>query len=140
MIFIETARSSHRKCTICNSRFNLKSIKKSDRLTAYKKFKKLIKHETRVCIKHLDEIGFLKKSEYKIIPTKSKLFDKKIKQSMDEMVDHDDCESIFDKFRNIKELSNETCKEITGWSFKQFLEFSKYINLPKKTRGINYNN
>jgi hypothetical protein len=140
MIFIETARSSHRKCTICNSRFNLKSIKKSDRLTAYKKFKKLIKHETRVCIKHLDESGFLKKSEYKIIPTKSKLFDKKIKQSMDEMVNHDDCESIFDKFRNIKELSNETCKEITGWSFKQFLEFSKYINLPKKTRGINYNN
>ena len=138
MIYIETARSSHRKCTICNSRLNLKSIKKSDRLTAYKKFKKLIKHETRVCIKHLDESGFLKKSEYKIIPTKSKLFDKKIKQSMDEMVDHDDCESIFDKFRNIKELSNETCKEITGWSFKQFLEFSKYINLPKKTRGIYY--
>jgi hypothetical protein len=140
MIYIETARNSHRKCTICNNPFNLKRIKKSDRLTAYKRFKKLIKDGTRACINHLDESGFLKKSEYMMIPTKSKLFDKKIKQSMEEMVDNDDCESIFDKFRNVKELSNETCKEITGWSFKQFIEFSKYINLPKKTRGINYNN
>jgi hypothetical protein len=124
---LPTAFCSHRVCFICRDKTRqLKQVKKQDIYHAYVYHHIYIKPNTKVCIEHIDEIGLLQKSEFDKIPTKEHTHDPNMIQMLDIItVKHT---NIFEKFRKMKYLDNAHCKKVTGWSKKEFTEFSNYIS------------
>ena len=135
MKFIRTTGYCNKHCLICKRKNRLKRILKQDICHAYRFHGIVIKEGVRCCYKHFDKTGFLKSAEYYKIPTSLSTADKLEKNTLKNIIEPDNCKSIFEKFRNIKQLSSQTCKEITGWSIEKFIEFSSFIKI-KKTEGI----
>ena len=126
MISVETALSTHTCCFICREKNrSLHIVKKKDIINAYKLHKIYIKHHARCCDAHYDENGFIRKEELYNIPTKKKAYNQDQIKMFDTLCQTS--ESIFEQFKHINNLEEEHCLKITGWSKKQFFDFSEHI-------------
>ena len=103
----------------------------------------IIKHESRCCVDHVDEKGFIKAEEFKNIDTIGQNYDKDIIMVLDaclkasEKIHYTlkDSSGIFDKFRDMAALDDALCLKITGWTKEQFISFSKFIKRVRDTCG-----
>ncbi len=126
MAQVSTALCSHTFCFICRSpQKPLRRVKKQDIVHAYVYNRIFLKHHARVCNLHVGENGLIRKEEFSRVPTKNleqnaetiKMFDLLARRN----------ENRFEQFRDVRYLSDECCRDLTGWSKEVFLEFSKNI-------------
>ncbi|CAF0948707.1 unnamed protein product [Brachionus calyciflorus] len=84
-----------------------------------------VKYGSRSCTKHLDENGFIKKDLIESIRTKLK----PINYQLLFMIDYLEPKKyfLFEKFKDINRISDIECKEITGWTKKEFICFTQFI-------------
>jgi len=133
MTSVQTALSSHSACFICRERHrSLHRIKKKDVIHAYKSHKIYIKHHARVCDAHFDDDGLIRKEEFSAIPTKNIIYSQDTIKMFDTLCQTN--ESLFDQFRNIKNLEEEHCMKITNLTKRQFFEFSEFIETVYDTK------
>lgn len=123
---IPTANCSHGSCFICKERNrSLHRIKKQDIIHAYVNHSIYIKDHSRCCDAHYDENGLIRKEEFFIIPTREQAHSLKDVEMLEMLsAKHS---NVFERFKDIKYLEDEHCKQITGWSKDEFIRFSEYI-------------
>jgi hypothetical protein len=135
---IETASSYHDQCFICkrktSSRARLRKIRKESVIKAYLEHKILLKHHSRCCSEHLDENGLIIPRIFSMIPTKPKYYSKQAKIMLNAL-DELKSKNVFDKFKDIAELTEAHCFKITRWSKDQFIRFSNFITSIYQTDG-----
>jgi hypothetical protein len=103
-------------------------VKKESIVYAFKNHKILIKHHARCCVRHLDENGYIKIDQFPFILTHE---GQKIDKITTQLKDTEFLwikSGIFDEFKNMASLSEDTCYKITRWTKEQFIRFSKYIS------------
>jgi hypothetical protein len=100
-------------------------VKKQDVRFAYSQMRIIIKLHARCCSAHLQENGLLKKEQFNLIPVRNMPYS----SDTIKMYDALDCDnvSVFDAFKDLKYLEDSHCKNITGWSKKEFIEFSDML-------------
>ena len=112
---LATALCSHTACFICKEKNRgLHKVKKKDISYAYINHRMVIKSHARCCDAHYDENGLIRKEEFFVIPTKNKEYSTENVKMFDLLSTN--YNSPFNDFRNMKELDDEHCKDITGWS------------------------
>ena len=142
MSWLETATCSKQCYFICKrvSNNGLGRVNKISRAFAFFQKNIDINLQSVCCFYHFDDFGLLSEENLNNIPTISKYYsreeldflrDSLIKSKAPSTSFH----QTFDKFRNIKYLSNNTCLQITGWTKQQFIEFCNHIKSVKKTKG-----
>jgi hypothetical protein len=109
----------------------------------------LIPEGVRACSRHFEN-NKLKDQEYRNLPTRTEFVEARIIKSMissaklnlqcirneEEIINRPKYEPLFEPFRNVATLTDDYCREITGWSKIDFLRFSKYIkNLERDTKN-----
>ena len=127
MVLLKTANSFHEKCLVCNRKNKLRQVKCETVAYAYLKYKVVIKHHSRVCSRHLDENGLIRKNIIPIIPTKEVNYGQATKKRLDCLKMPSDQMGVFEKFNDMDTLTEEHCHTITGWTKCEFAKFSKYI-------------
>lgn len=132
-MLIKTARSSHRKCFICNRTRDLKKVTSNTIANAYIEQRIYIKSHSRCCSFHLKEDESIKPEYINSIVTNMTNIDNDTKKLLDAIVSAYRPKSIFDHFKNINTLTDKHCKIVTGWPKATFIKFSRYIT-------SNYNN
>lgn len=135
-----TAYSSHSFCFICKrpSKTNrLYKVKIDSIITAFKEHRIFIKRHSRCCKRHLDQYGFIKKDEFFKIPTKLKSHNAQAVFLLEALAFNGRkiCLGMFDHFHDINTLTDEHCYKVTGWSKKQFIDFSSYITSINENKG-----
>lgn len=131
MPLIKTARSWHGRCFICGRRSGLHRIQKRSIIDAYKYHKIIVKEHARCCSRHFDENRLIKKDHLIKIQTSLKYYSNHTKIILESFFITS--EKIFDKFKNMKDVSDKECFEITRWTKQQFMEFCNYIKSVKSS-------
>ena len=135
---IETASSNHSQCFICkrkkSSRIRLCRIRKESVIFAYLEHKVIIKHHSRCCSDHLDENGLIITSLFANVLTKAKFYNKQTIIMLDALKKIKS-KNVFDKFKDMAELTESHCFKITRWSKVQFERFSNFITSTYRTDG-----
>lgn len=132
MPIINTAKSYHAQCFICNQRnVRLHKVKRESVITAYKKHSIYIKFHSRCCGHHLDENGNILLDQLALIRTIPKNYSSEIKCFLDSLELPN--LSPFEKFRDMNLVDDAFCLEITGWKKEKFMEFAGYIQDINKT-------
>ena len=150
---INIATNHNKKCLVCARKTNNK--RKLNRITQktisliFIKYRILISSGSRICGSHLDKIsGEILENEIKKIPTKFERFNGKLvglldcltkvsKECFEKEKEYIKKKTIFDSFKNIDNLTNETCQKICGWSRQTFLDFCKHITRVRTSRNRN---
>lgn len=129
MPLIKTARSWHGRCFICGRKSGLHRIKKQSVLDAYIFYKIIIKEHARCCSRHFDENRLIKLDHISNIPTSLRYYSCHSKLILDSL--SLTSVGIFDKFKNMNNVTEKECYEITRWTKDKFNEFCKYIKSVK---------
>ena len=133
---IQTASSHHGRCFVCKSRGVLRRINPKSVCFAYVNQKILIKYHSRCCARHLDEHGIIRNEDLMLIPTTAKYYDFQTKMMLDSLEIPEPSQlGIFDRFKDMNNVTEEECFQITNWSKEKFIEFSKYIKNIKNSSG-----
>jgi hypothetical protein len=150
-ISIETAFSGHKRCFICRrKRGPLRRVSKESIATAFSKFNIFIPEGTRSCHQHIDadlnifELEFLNEN----IPTHSVEYDYNLTKAFEALTKQNEKREVeikclnenmfigpFEAFKNIETLDDDHCFKITGFTKKEFEDFSKYIKNIKKSNN-----
>jgi hypothetical protein len=152
-IQIETCYAGHNRCFVClrkqSSDRRLRVVFQDSISYALVRYNILIPVGVRACKRHFVN-DKLKDQEYRKIPTRTELVDARIIKSMisssklnlqcirndEEIANKPKYEPLFEPFRNVATLTDDYCREITGWSKIDFIRFSKYIkNLERDTKN-----
>ena len=129
------APGSHKRCFVCgDKRKKLIEIHRQTIIYALRVHKMVIRTKSRCCGHHLDKNRDLYKDQYHFIKTKPIKCDKTSIFTL-QRNPLNQINGIFDQFKNMLDIDDETCRKITGWSRNQFLLFSKYINSINDTAG-----
>ena len=125
MPLIKTAFSSHKRCFICYSAsftsdshirknsVKLRSVKKASLKHAYNEYQMIIKQHSRCCGRHQDNNGLIIPEEFHKIPWTLKMYDDNEKNMFDCLYLESNQTNIFDKFRDIDELDENHCFNVT---------------------------
>ena len=138
--FLLTAYSSHSFCFICkrSSKNNrLYQVKIDSIIEAFLEHRIFIKRHARSCKRYLDDSGLILKDEFFKIPTKLKNHNAQTVLLLEVLAfkRRPICLGMFDHFRDLNSLSDEHCYKVTGWSKKQFIDFSSYITSMNENIG-----
>jgi len=125
MPLIKTARSWHGRCFICGRKSGLHRIQKQSLLDAYINYKIIVKEHARCCSRHLDEKRLIKLDHFRNIKTSLRYYSNHSKIILDSLSAKN--EGVFDKFKNINNVTEEECYEITRWTKNQFIQFCNFI-------------
>lgn len=134
---LKTSFSSHSSCFICRRKNErLYAIKQKSIIDAYIIHKIMIKPDARVCGRHLDHSGLIKKEEFSRIPFKYQHYYRHLIYVLD-AISRYCCEDsgVFKAFKSISTINERYCFEITGWSKIQFIKFTNYITSVYDTAG-----
>lgn len=135
-VMLLTASSSHSKCFICKSKDRqMTTVKKSSIEQAYTNFKILIKHHARCCVNHLDNNGQIRYDEFTKIQTKEIFYLRETINKIETFVLGSRELGIFDQFKNMANIPEKLCFEVTGWKKKEFMFFADYISSINDTAG-----
>jgi hypothetical protein len=126
---LPTAYSGTERCFICLARraagIRLHSIPFETVKEAYQKHRIIVKTRARCCFRHFDDFGCVRKEELPNIPvrllpacsTTIKLLDSFVRFKP----------TPFERFRDLRNLTNRHCKFITGWSKNTLIRFCSFI-------------
>lgn len=132
--FLSTTFGSNRRCFICRrSTKRLHRVSKETIKEAFLKHKIIITNHARCCTYHLDNNLELRKDEYQKIPTKKKPHNSQFIMMLENISPPQ--QSVFSAFRDIENVDEKHCFEITGWSKIQFANFSSYISSINNSEG-----
>jgi hypothetical protein len=133
---IKVAIFSKKYCSICRGkppRFTLHRVKQQCVIHAWMQHKIYIKNQTVFCEDHLDEQGQIRLEQFALILTSEKknniqfagpvLLIRKLAAALAQPKRL----NTFGMFKNIETISDDFCRNITGWSKEIFLEFCNYI-------------
>jgi hypothetical protein len=134
MLNIATTYSTHNSCFVCREKNrSLHRVRKQDILHAYTQHRILITKDARVCDAHFGDNGLIRKEEFFVIPTFQKAQTIQTVKMFDILASN--VSSMFEPFKEMKYLENEHCLKITGWTKKQFEEFSCFITSINHTKN-----
>jgi hypothetical protein len=105
---IRIAKSHHGRCIICRRKTSLHKVKQESIVFAFNNHKILIKHHARCCVRHLDRNGYIKTDQFSFILTQDAQNNKSIKIQLKDMEFLCVKSGIFDEFKNMASLSEET--------------------------------
>ena len=133
---INTAKASHSRCFICNRQKVPLFVVKSDCMRfAYSNNRIIIKKHARLCKRHLDKNGKIKKDHFSLIPARPQVYDSTIVSLLDSLSTYSNNCNIFDQFRDCDFLDEEIFVKITGWTKSQFMVLSRFIVSIRDTNG-----
>lgn len=137
---LNTARSNHLKCFICNrGKQKLFEAPAKTIAFAFKYFELVIKTHARLCGRHSKEgENDIRESEYDKITTSRKYYPNetvKMFRTLSEFVSFSKTETIFEPFKNLETLTEAHCKLITSWTKVEFIRFSSFLTSWKKSEG-----
>lgn len=140
MTLVRTAGSHHGSCFICGRTTRLQVVREESMLRAYAEHKIYIKHHARLCKSHTNNNGLLNEEVFQLIPTRLRPIDSNLYMLLNGLGKYfsssQTCpQLLFDRFEDITNLSEEDCKEATGWSKDIFVRFSAYITSVYETDG-----
>jgi hypothetical protein len=136
-----TAFSKAGICFICRvrnaglRRVQLHRIPYESVKEVYLKRRIIIKTHARFCLRHLDEDGFLRKEEFRNIPTRLLPVCSTTIRLLDSFASFRP--KPFEKFKDMRTLTKKHCKFITGWSKKTFIRFCTFITSINETERRN---
>lgn len=127
-ILIQTAKSWHERCFVCGAKSRLIRLHKVSHglvVDAYIRHRILVKSHARCCGHHLDHNGFLQFDEIMRIETIARPCSREIINMLDSYSERE--LTIFEKFIDFDNMTDEYCFEITGWNKITMKNFASYI-------------
>jgi hypothetical protein len=92
---------------------------------AYEKQGIIIKDHSRCCFRHFDPEGFVNRDEFAVIPTRLLPISTSIIKLLETFAKYKPKQ--FEKFKDMRTVTNKHCKFITGWSKTTFNRFCFFI-------------
>lgn len=133
--YVLTAASHHGRCFICNRTGKLHRINPKSINYGYVNHRIFIKYHARCCRLHLDETKMIKPEEYFLIPTSPQPVNNQTKIMIDLFLSSSEQSGIFDRFKNLTQITDEECFRITRWSREKFMLVCDFIKSIKDTSG-----
>jgi hypothetical protein len=125
----QTAYSGTDRCFIClarrTARVRLRSIPFETVKEAYQKYRIIIKTHVRCCLRHFDDNGCVNIDELRNIPVRLLPACTTTLKLLDTFVRYRP--TPFERFSDLRNLTNRHCKFITGWSKNTFIRFCTFI-------------